>query len=135
MGFVERIRALFGRESALVAAPSNPRDVPARTLNVHTVNLSPDSNEFIVVLTVDEHAFAQLLLIDAPLRLTSPTSRPVTFATGVPGGAPTLDPNVGWLIPVTEETAEEIRALPSGPGEHELATIHVALVVEPLAAE
>lgn len=101
----------------------------ADTLAVHTANLSPDSNDIIVIITVDEGAFERILLIDAPVRLTSPSSRPVTFQTRVVG-PPALDPNEGWLIPISPETQEELRALPSGPGGHELATTNVAFIVE-----
>ena len=107
-----------------------PQEITARTLKVHTANLSPDTDEIIVIITVDEETFNKLMLIDGPCRLTSPTARPVTFQTGVRGGAPTLDPNTGWTIPVTAATQAELRALPAGPGEHELATVHVAIVVE-----
>ena len=130
MGFFDRVRTLFGRDAVpLVAMPRDPREVEARSLEVHTANLSPDTDEIIVIITLDEDAFQELSLIDAPLRLTSPPSRPVTFVTGITGGAPTLDPNYGWIIPVTDATREELHALPPGPDEHELATIHVGLIV------
>ena len=108
----------------------SPQVIAARTLKVHTANLSPDSDELIVIITLDQDAFKELTLIDGPRRLTSPTSRPVTFQTGVRGGVPTLDPNTGWTIPVTNETKAELRALPAQPGEYELTTTHVAIVVE-----
>ena len=107
-----------------------PQEITARTLKVHTANLSPDTDEIIVIITVDEDTFNKLLLIDGPCRLTSPTTRPVTFQTGVRGGAPTLDPNTGWTIPVTAATKAELHALPAEPGEYELATVNVAIVVE-----
>lgn len=100
----------------------------ADTLSVHTANLSPDSDDIIVIVTVDEGAFQRISLIDAPLRLTSPTSRPVTFQAGT-SGPPVLDPNEGWIIPVSPETQSELRTLPAGPGEHELATTNVAFIV------
>lgn len=132
MSFFDRVRALFGRDSVppLVDMPRDPRNVAARTLTVHTANLSPDTDEIIVIITLDADAFEELSLIDAPLRLSSPSSRPVTFVTGIDAGAPTLDPNYGWIIPVTDKTREELYALPPGPGEHELTTIHVGLIVE-----
>lgn len=106
--------------------------ISASTLKVHTANLSPDSDEVIVIITLDQSAFQELALIDGPLRLTSPGSRPVTFDTRGTrsNGAPTLDPNTGWTIPVSKETQAELRALPTGPGEHELTTTHVAFVVQ-----
>lgn len=99
------------------------------TLRVHTANLSPESNDITVIITVDVAAFQHISLIDAPLRLTSPTSRPVTFQVGVTG-PPVLDPNEGWIIPVSPETQAELRAFPNGPGEHELTTTNVAFIVE-----
>ncbi|MCT1453037.1 hypothetical protein M3G18_08985 [Corynebacterium sp. p3-SID1145] len=118
--------------AALVFAKKRTRTavVRARTLSVHTANLSPDSDDIMVVVTVDADAFRSIALIDAPLRLTSPDSRPVTFQPGT-SGPPALDPNQGWLIPVSRDTEAELRALPAGPGEHELATTNVAFIVEP----
>lgn len=101
----------------------------ADTLRVHTANLSPESDDIIVIITVDEGAFQRISLIDAPLRLTSLTSRPVTFQAGV-SGPPALDPNEGWIIPLSPETQAELRALPAGPGEHELTTTNVAFIVQ-----
>lgn len=118
---------------AILRRRRSPHVIAARTLKVHTANLSPDSDELIVIITLDQDAFKELALIDGPRRLTSPTSptsRPVTFQTGVRGGVPTLDPNTGWTIPVTKETKAELRALPAQPGEYELTTTHVAIVVE-----
>lgn len=99
------------------------------TLRVHTANLSPESNDIIVIITIDIAAFSHISLIDAPLRLTSPTSRPVTFQPGA-AGPPVLDPDEGWIIPVSPETQAELHALPNGPGEHELITTNVAFIVE-----
>lgn len=99
------------------------------TLRVHTANLSPESNDIIVIITVDVAAFQHISLIDAPLRLTSPTSRPVTFQPGT-AGPPVLDPNEGWIIPVSAQTQAELRSLPIARGEYELATTNIAFVVE-----
>ena len=115
--------------SGLVPMPPQSRTVAARTLDVSTANLSPDTDEKIIIITLDETAFEAVRLIDAPLRLTTPSSRPVTFSTGVTGGDPTLDPNQGWIIPVTLATQQELNALPAGRGEHELTTLHLALIV------
>lgn len=114
----------------LVDMPRHTRTIAARTLDVHTANISPDSDDIIVVITLDADAFSQLLLIDDSLTLTTPNSRPVTFSTETAGGAPTLDPNLGWIIPVSDATRAELHALPAGPGEHELTTTHVAFIVE-----
>lgn len=122
---------LTHRRGALAQTPHQVRIVPARTLAVHTANLSPDTDEVIVIITLDADAFGELTLIDAPLRLTAPDSRPVTFVTGVSDSAPVLDPNEGWIIPVSDATGAELRGLPAGPGEHELTTVHVAFIVEP----
>lgn len=100
----------------------------ADTLSVHTANISPESDDIIVIVTLEEDAFQRISLIDAPLRLSSPSSRPVTFYPGT-SGPPVLDPNEGWIIPVSKETQAELRALPSG-NEHELTTTNVAFVVE-----
>ena len=100
----------------------------ADTLSVRTANISPESDDIIVIITVEEDAFKRISLIDAPLRLTSPSSRPVTFQPGV-SGPPVLDPNEGWIIPVSKETQAELRSLPVGK-EHELTTTNVAFIVE-----
>ena len=100
----------------------------ADTLEVHTANVSPDSDDIIVIITLDQGAFQHLSLIDAPLRLSTPNSRPVTFQPG-PGGAPVLDPNEGWIIPISKETRAELRGLPAG-NEHELTTTNVAIIVK-----
>ena len=100
----------------------------ADTLSVRTANISPESDDIIVIVTLEEGAFQRVSLIDAPLRLSSPSSRPVTFYPGT-SGPPVLDPNEGWIIPVSKETQAELRALPAG-NEHELITTNVAFVVE-----
>ncbi len=100
----------------------------ADTLSVRTANISPESDDIIVIVTLEEGAFQRVSLIDAPLRLSSPSSRPVTFYPGT-SGPPVLDPNEGWIIPVSKETQAELRALPAG-NEHELTTTNMAFVVE-----
>ncbi len=120
---------LTGNASApLIDYPQSWREVGVDKLNVHTANLSPDSNEMLVIITTS--TIDPLRLIESPVRLTSPGERDVTFVPVETPAAPALDPNLGWIIPVTADTAAELAALPPGPGAHELLSLHLGIVVE-----
>lgn len=130
MGILERARQLFGfNRPRLTEAPDRVVEVVVDTLDVHTANLTPDTDEKLVIVTTDDSALAELSLLDDPVTLTHPTQRPVTFVPVKRDAVPVLDPNHGWLIPVTPETAGELAALPDGPGEYEFSSLHLGLVL------
>lgn len=101
-------------------------------LSVHTANLSPDTDEKLVIITTTPKGLEALRQLRAPVQLLAdaPASRPVTFTPTHSASDPTLDPKNGWIIPVTANTATELTSLPAGPGQHELSTIHLGLVIE-----
>lgn len=101
-------------------------------LSVHTANLSPDTDEKLVIITTTPAGLDALRKFRGPVQLLAdaPTSRPVTFTPTDSASDPTLDPKTGWIIPVTAQTAAELAALPPGPGQYELESIHLGLVVE-----
>ncbi|GAB3076952.1 hypothetical protein [Corynebacterium aquatimens] len=115
-----------------------PAELPKRdvhsvevdALSVHTAHLSPETEEVLVIVTTTPDALELIRAVHHPLRLTSGDARPVIFAPSKKSAAPVVDPRHGWIIPVTAATAEELRSLPPGPGEHELTTLHLALVIE-----
>lgn len=130
MGFLDRIRAAFGGGEHLVEAPGEVVRVAVDRLEVRTANLSPDTDEKLLIITTSPAALEELHACRRPLTLTNPSHRPVTFVPVPKDATPVLDPDAGWLIPVTPATARELEKLPAGPGEHELATLHLALVLE-----
>lgn len=110
-------------------------DVPDRftpldveTLQVHTAKLSPDTEEKMVIVTTSADALDLLATGDA-VQLRHPGARDVTFVPVGRESVPVLDPKLGWIIPVTPATADEIAALPQGPGEHELHALHLGLIL------
>lgn len=118
---------LFGSLRALVGPA--PVDLPSE-VEVRTANLSPDTDEKLVIVTLTAEALARLSRLDAPLRLLPSDGRAVTFERASRDAVPVLDPARGWVIPVSRATAAELAELPAGPGEYELSSIHLALVVE-----
>lgn len=127
MGLLERARQLFGIGPApLVDVPARVEAVDVDRLHVHTARISPDSNERLVILTVSAGALEHM---GKAVQLTRPTERAVTFVPVKQAADPVLDPKLGWIIPVTPETAAELAALPPGPGEHELSSLHLGLVL------
>lgn len=126
---MDRVKAALGIQPTekLVELPEAFVQVAVDKLHVHTANLSPDTDEKLVIVTMPASAIS---LIDGPVQLTHRTERPVTFAPVDRDADPLLDPNLGWIIPVTPATAEELATLPEGPGEHELATLHLGLILE-----
>lgn len=130
MGILERARQLFGfNRPRLTEVPDRVVEVVVDTLDVHTANLTPDTDEKLVIVTTNVSALAELTRIDDPVTLTHATDRPVTFVPVKRTAVPVLDPNHGWLIPVTPDTAEELAALPDGPGEHEFSSLHLGLIL------
>lgn len=133
MRFMDRVRGVFGGTATprLVEMPKRVDRVEVARLGVHTANLSPDTDEKLVIVTTSPEALDAIRNLRGGLQLVSPESeRPVTFIPAKHAEAPVLDPKQGWLIPVSPATAAELQALPAGPGEHELATIHLGLVLE-----
>lgn len=129
MGLLDRIKIALGFEPAeqLVEFPERFAQVGVDKLHVHTANLSPDTDEKLVIITMPADALPHLR---GAVQLTHPGQRPVTWVPVGRPATPVLDPNEGWIIPVTPATAEELAALPAGPGEHELATLHLGLILE-----
>ncbi len=132
MGLLDRLRSLLGGggEPPLVDYPADFRRVDVGKLHVHTANLSPDTEEKMVILTIPVGAVAHLSDLSTPLRLTAAGERAVTFVPVDTRANPALDPNLGWIIPVTGETAAELAALPPGAGAHELESLHLGVIVE-----
>lgn len=130
MGFFGRIKDAFGGGERLVETPGEVERLEVSRLEVRTANLSPDTAEKLLIVSTVPEALPALTAFRRPLQLTHPSQRAVTFVPVRRAATPVLDPDAGWLIPVTPETASEIAALPPGPGEHELATLRLALVLE-----
>lgn len=82
---------------------------------MHTAKLSPDTEEKMVIVTTSADALDLLATGDA-VQLRHPGARDVTFVPVGRESVPVLDPKLGWIIPVTPATADEIAALPKGPG-------------------
>lgn len=113
----------------LVEVPRRVTKVDVDTLSVHTANLSPDTDERLVIITTSAAALEELRQATNAVQLTGEAnSRLVTFVPTRKSSAPVLDPRRGWIIPVLPATQEEIRSLPKGPGEYELTTQHLGLI-------
>lgn len=123
MGLIDSLRALFGAvaETPLVDYPAAPAELAVSTLEVRTLNLSPDTDEKLVVLTLPSGVAERVAGMDTALRVVPEAGRAVTFVRVGFDADPALDPKLGWIIPVTEATAAELRALPEGP----LSLIHI----------
>lgn len=132
MGFMEAVRAFFGgeRHTPLVDYPAEVETYAVESLEVRTVNLSADSDEKMVVIALSAAALGRAAAAQGPVRLAPQRGRPVTFVPVDFAANPALDPTYGWIVPVTGETRAELRGLPDGPGEYELRSIHLGIVVE-----
>ncbi len=132
MAFLERIRALFAGDPTLplVEYPEKFERFEVTHLHVHTANLSPDTDEKMVIITTTPAALPALQEANGPVQLVAKNERPVTFVPMDKQADPLLDPNLGWLIPVTEATGREIATMQQGPGAHELNSLHLGLVLE-----
>ena len=127
---MDRVRGVFGGDdtgSGLVELPRRYERVVVKQLLVHTANLSPDTDEKLVIITTTPEALEELRALRGPLQLAAEGQRPVTFVPVPTPSAPVLDPNHGWIIPVSPATAAELQALPPGSGEHELKSSHLGL--------
>lgn len=132
MAFLERIRALFAgdNEAPLVEYPEEFERVEVPHLHVHTANLSPDTDELLVIITTTPALLSVLKQTPGPVQAVCEGARPVTFVPVEKRANPLLDPKLGWLIPVTETTRREIATTPDGPGAHEFSSLHLGLVLE-----
>ncbi|MCP1387709.1 hypothetical protein M5J20_05835 [Corynebacterium sp. TA-R-1] len=128
MGFMDWVRG-SGRER-LVEMPTSYGRVEVPVLHIHTANLSPDTDEKIVILTTTPVVLEELRGMRGAVQFVAHDERAVTFVPSKSAEAPVLDPKHGWIIPVSPATARELQALPAGPGEHELESIHLGLVLE-----
>ena len=129
MGLFERL-GIGGSKEKLVEAPRRVVQVGVDTLSVHTANLSPDTDERLVVITTSAAALKELQRSTSAIRfIANAEARPVTFVPTRKPSSPVLDPREGWIIPVLPETQDEIRALPAGSGEYELKNQHLGLIV------
>lgn len=121
MGLLDR---LLGRSAErLPRLPEEARILEVGTLAVRTA-------EGLVVLTVDRagaRALVDACADRAALQLRGP-GRNVTVVSGKRAEKIVLDPQHGWVIPVTAGQSAEVAALPPEPGEHDLDW--VAIVVE-----
>ena len=136
--FMDFIHALMGdtrragaTKNALAQYPARVERVQVQTLAVHTANLFPDTDEKLIIVTTTTAALTALQQLRGPIQLTSKNAeRAVTFTPSRPGVSPVLDPKHGWIIPVSPATAHELQQLPAGPGEYELESIHLGLILE-----
>lgn len=129
MGLLSRARQLLGLgHTPLVDVPDQFTPLDVERLQVHTAKLSPDTEEKMVIVTTSADALDLLATGDA-VQLRHPGARDVTFVPVGRESVPVLDPKLGWIIPVTPATADEIAALPKGPGEHELCALHLGLIL------
>lgn len=100
----------------------------AGVLHVHTA-------EDLVVVTTTAEA-AALLCREAgagrAFRLRREGERTVTFEPAEnPDDPPVLDPDRGWVVPVSPGLGDELAALGApGPGGYEFSSLNLALVVE-----
>ncbi|WP_143338999.1 hypothetical protein [Corynebacterium fournieri] len=130
MGLLSRARQLLGLgPTPLVDFPERFEPVDVDRLHVHTAKLSPETEEKMVIVTTSSSALERIAAGGA-VQLNHPGERDVTFVPVHREAVPVLDPNLGWIIPVTAETAAELAALPKGPGEHELSSLHLGLVLQ-----
>lgn len=133
MKLTDVFRALF-RQNNNEPLPHYPEEVSVaevNTLEVHTAHLTPDTKEVLVIVTLDPEAFRLARSVSEPLRMTCGDARPVTWVPVTSPTPPVLDPNLGWIIPLTPETQQELQATAEDATEIELETTNVALVVKP----
>lgn len=128
MGFMDWLTG--ANRERLVEMPTSFERVEVPALHVHTANLSPDTDEKIVILTTTPVVLEELRAMRGAVQFVAADERAVTFVPSKSASAPVLDPKQGWIIPVSPATARELQSLPAGPGEYELESIHVGLVLE-----
>ena len=121
MGLFDR---LFRRDRERL--PSLPEE--ARILDVDKLSVRTASE--LVILTVDVAGAATLIDAardQAPLQLRGP-GRPVTVVPVKREEKIVLDPDHGWIIPLTAAQAANVAALEVAPSENELGDW--AIVIE-----
>lgn len=130
MGLLSRARQLLGLgHTPLVDFPDQYEPLDVDKLEVHTAKLSPDTEEKMVIVTTSAAALDRIAAGGA-VQLRREGERDVTFVPVEREAVPVLDPKLGWIIPVTPATGRELAELPKGPGEHELSSLHLGLIVE-----
>lgn len=126
MSFLERFRR---NKPALMSYPNSITHIDVPLLKVYMA-------EDLVIINID--ASSAQVLIDAaqhsiPTRLSGPQGRPLSLIpTAHSITPPTLDPNLGWLLPLPPAVSAEILASGLPAGDTELSSINVAFVVEAL---
>lgn len=131
MSMLRQIKQWFGAgDPALAEYPTEYERVELPVLKVTTAAISPGSDEQLVVVTSTPAALAELQRIDGPLQMICPGARTVTWVPVKKPAVPVLDPNAGWVIPLTAEARQEIASLPATEGELELQTMHLAFILE-----
>lgn len=126
MSFLDRFRR---RGPTRIDVPEQLPATEVGALRVHTA-------ETLVILSTDLRGARALIDIAGartPQQLTCGQARPVNLLP-LPHdqSVPTLDPQQGWLLPLSPETCAEILAAVSTeePGEYELSSLNLALVIE-----
>lgn len=129
MGLQDWIRNL--RAPRIMATPAEAWDFPVSLLDTYGVEgmlgITVSLADVPVLFSALEAAGS-----GASSRLTSPDARPVTFIPSRdPRQVPALDPNDGWLVPITAQNAELITRTisTSSPGEWEFSELGVGIVV------
>lgn len=126
MGFLDRFRRQGPRR---IDVPEFLPTTEVGALRVHTA-------ETLVILTTDlsgARVLVEVAGVRMPLQLTCGQNRPVSLLPVSHGqSVPTLDPRLGWLLPLSPETCAEIvgTVSPEEPGEYELSSLNLAFVIE-----
>lgn len=131
MSWWERIVRLFNRPDQPKLA-SVPAQETVRSADVE--HLAVRTADTLIIVTLDPAAVPHLLEAATQrhlLQLTAPDSRPVTL---VPVDdeitRPVLDPNEGWIIPLSQATADLVRTtLNPERGDYLLGESGLAVVV------
>lgn len=125
MGFLDRFRRTGPKR---IDVPEQLPTAEVAELHVHTA-------EDLAVISTDA-AGARALIHTASSRtavqLICGDKRPVSLIPlSHDRSAPSLDPKLGWLIPLSPETCEEIVQVVSADpgGEYELNSLNLAVVV------
>ncbi|WIM68460.1 hypothetical protein QP027_03425 [Corynebacterium breve] len=128
---MDKIRDLLGIDDSprLVSYPDELAITEVDRLEVHTAHIAADADDVIVIITMDQRAWTLVKTTLEPLRLTCDEQRAVTWVPVDHPAAPALDPNLGWIIPLSPATHAELSTLPDGPIETELESINVGVIV------
>lgn len=126
MGFLDRFRRTGPKR---IRVPEHLPSTEVTTLHAHPA-------EDLVILSTNvsgAQALIDAATSRAAVQLTCGANRPVALVPlGHERSAPTLDPALGWLIPLSPRTCEEIARVvsPDSGGEYELESLNLAVVVE-----